>query len=145
MSAPSRQAELVLPLELRERLERWSRASYPLEACGILLGHAQDERVVVVDVRRVANAAGERANDRFEIAPRDLMALDREALVLGLSLAGTWHSHPDGPARLSELDRTHASPDWTHVVLSVDARGACRVRAWRCDGGEPVEAVLDAG
>ena len=131
--------ELVFPRELRERLEAWARESYPLEACGLLFGRREGERIEVVDVRCYPNAVRERAHERFEIAPRDLMAADREARELGLSLVGTWHSHPDRPATPSELDRAAAWPDGVQAIVSVTASGDSQVEAFRC-GRAPVRA-----
>jgi proteasome lid subunit RPN8/RPN11 len=111
--------ELVFPRAVRERLEAWAREGHPFEVCGLLFGRREGERVEIVDARRCPNAARERAHDRFEIAARDLMAADREALERGLALVGTWHSHPDGPATPSKLDRAAAWPGGVHAIVSV--------------------------
>ncbi|MBI5431907.1 MAG: M67 family metallopeptidase [Planctomycetes bacterium] len=131
--------ELVFPRELRARLEAWARESYPLEACGLLLGRREGERVEVVDARRYPNAVRERAHERFELAPPDLMAADREARELGLSLVGTWHSHPDRPATPSALDRAAAWPDGVQAIVSITASGVSEVEAFLGERARPRE------
>lgn len=123
----ARAADVAFPRELRERLEAWSRESYPLEACGLLFGRRGGDRVDVIAVRRYANAARERAHDRFEIAPHDLIAADREALALGLTPVGTWHSHPNGEPQPSARDRASAWPAGVHAIVSVTSPGAAEL------------------
>lgn len=129
--------ELVFPRELRERLEAWARASYPLEACGLLLGRPGGEvddggvRVEVLDVSRTVNSVGGRARDRFEIAPGDFAAAERAALDAGRAVVGVWHTHPDDSATPSETDRASAWPDWTHVIVSLRLGRVGEIRAWR--------------
>ncbi|MCK6448999.1 MAG: M67 family metallopeptidase [Planctomycetes bacterium] len=141
-SAASTPADVDFPRALFAELEAWSRESHPFEACGLLFGRRATGRIEVVAVRRYPNVAGERARDRFEIAPRDLMAADREACALGLGLVGTWHSHPDHPATPSAHDRAAAWPDGLLAIVSVSASGNAELLVFQ-DSGERALAACD--
>ena len=124
---------LGLPTDVRAMLERWAHAGYPHETCGLMIG----ERGNGGGVNRVVQAKNlnrERAHDRYELDPLDFLAADTEARALGLEVLGVWHSHPDHPARPSEIDRAAAWPDWSYVIVSVTGAGVRDVRSWRLNG-----------
>jgi molybdopterin/thiamine biosynthesis adenylyltransferase/rhodanese-related sulfurtransferase len=75
---------------------------------------------------RWRTARTERPAVRYQIAPEDLIGVQRSVRAEGLDIVGYYHSHPDHPARPSE--RTAASRR-----RPVRRRGAHRVRS----GGRP--------
>ena len=77
---------------------------YPFEACGVLLAAMKDGQHAVRAVR-VENRETELPRVRYQIAPEELMGIQREARKQGLEIIGYYHSHPDHPARPSETDR----------------------------------------
>jgi desampylase len=116
-----------------------ARAAMPLEACGLLVGPDADR---VSRVEPAANVAAEPAR-RFEIDPRQLLALHRSLRGTREWLIGHWHSHPVGPPVPSACDREMAfDPDM--VWLLVDPADGT-ARAWRVvEGGFaeiPIEEV----
>lgn len=129
-SAPPR---LVLPGALRRALAERARASYPREACGLLLGRADAAATTVVELHAGVNLARD-AHARFELDPGDHLAAERRAAALGLAVVGAWHSHPDRAARPSEEDRAAALAGWCQVIVAVTAAGAGELRAWRPGG-----------
>lgn len=72
-----------------------SLGAYPNEACGLLLGEIIDDRRVVKDVVVTRNIATS-GQDRFEIAPEDLLRVHKDAREKGLHVLGHFHSHPNG-------------------------------------------------
>jgi proteasome lid subunit RPN8/RPN11 len=50
--------------------------------------------------------SGDSAHNRRQIAPAELVKIERESRHLGLSIAGFYHSHPDHPAQWSQTDLT---------------------------------------
>jgi proteasome lid subunit RPN8/RPN11 len=80
--------------------------AFPKECCGLLLGHSGR----VVEARPTANVADEPML-RFEIDPRALITVHREARDGGSQLLGYYHSHPVGHPRPSASDCEHASGD----------------------------------
>ncbi len=93
---------------------------YPFEVCGVFLGRGGDVRRAV----GVANRETERPRVRYQIAPADLIRLQREGEAEGLEIVGYYHSHPDHPARPSETDRSVAAGGLSdgvfHVVIGVE-------------------------
>jgi proteasome lid subunit RPN8/RPN11 len=133
---------LQLQTPLEQRLRQWAEQGYPFECCGLLLGRAHGGVVQVEDVMAARNLDTERANDRYELDPRDLLRADDEARARQLEIVGIWHTHPDHPAQPSSTDREHAWEGWSYLILSVDARGVQAVRSWRLNGQYFVEEAV---
>lgn len=108
---------------------RWhGEESYPHESCGVLLGHAKDGVNSVVDAVRAENTRTDSAHNRYQIAPQELIRIQREARARGLDIVGFYHSHPDHPAEWSKTDLAEAH--WfgcSYVITSVRGKGErCR-------------------
>lgn len=133
-----------LPRDLRYTLERWAREDYPREACGVLIGRQTETEVAIADVVCARNLNTERARDRFELDPRDLLRASERALSLGLEVVGIWHTHPDHPARPSETDRAQAWEAWIYLIVPVRKAYVGKPRAWRLYGSGFVETKLES-
>jgi proteasome lid subunit RPN8/RPN11 len=136
-------AALVFSYELRSRLERWAGSGYPLETCGLLIGRRGEDLTEVVDVTHARNIHNERAHDRFELAPEDLLHGDSTARAAGLDIVGVWHSHPDHPAFPSETDRSFAWEGWSYVIVSVLAGQPRELRSFRLRNGQFEEELVE--
>ena len=114
-------------------IEDHARRGYPDEVCGVLVGQRAAEVTVEV-VIPVANRERESPRIRYEIAPEELLRIQRESRESRLDIVGFYHSHPDHPARPSETDRRMAaeglSDGVVHVVVSVDGAGRATPTAW---------------
>jgi proteasome lid subunit RPN8/RPN11 len=129
-----------------------ARAGHPFEVCGVLLGRADAAGVAVVEAVAVENRERSAPRVRYEIAPEDLLRLQREARAAGRDIAGFYHSHPDHPARPSETDRRMAaeglSDGVVHMVVHVDGSGHAIPSAWvfreasQAFEEEPLEVAL---
>jgi proteasome lid subunit RPN8/RPN11 len=114
-----------------EGIQAAARAGHPFEVCGVFLGRdgRRVERVVPV-----VNRETESPRVRYQIAPEDLLRIQREAREAGLEIVGYYHSHPDHPARPSETDRRIAaeglSDGVVHVVVGVTGAGQTEATAW---------------
>lgn len=137
-------AVLILSPGLRSRLERWAGSGYPAESCGLLIGRCEDGRTGVSGVTRARNVNLERARDRYEVAPQDLLCADVRARAAGLEIVGVWHTHPDHPARPSETDRAGAWNRWSYVILSVSRDGVLDLRSFRLRDGQFEEEVIES-
>jgi proteasome lid subunit RPN8/RPN11 len=109
-----------LPETAIEAIREHGRSSYGDEACGVMLGHLEDETRDVVRVAPLRNARGEDRHRRFVVTPEDYRRAETEAAESGLVLLGFYHSHPDHPAYPSEYDLEHAFPFFSYVILSVE-------------------------
>jgi proteasome lid subunit RPN8/RPN11 len=128
-------------------IQRHLAAAYPAEGCGFLLGvRGAGGGVVVARQLPVPNRreADGGARSRYLIGPDELRAAEREAAAAGWLVVGTYHSHPDAPARPSPYDAEHAWPWYRYLIVSV-AGGVPReerVFELRDDRGGFVERAL---
>lgn len=122
----------------RAELERLAAASYPVEGCGVLVGSFGDGGGEVSVVRATAgrNLVTERARDRYELDPGDILSAERAARADGLDVVGFWHTHPDHPARPSRFDTERAWTEYVYVICSTQAGGVADLRAWRLGSGD---------
>ena len=124
-----------IPRTLAERVLAHARSGYPYEACGVFLGRPEGAGPAVVeDVLTVLNRETEQPRVRYQIAPEDLIRIDRDARQRGLEILGYFHSHPDHPARPSETDRSRAAEGLSdgviHVVVGVEKGEQATPTAW---------------
>lgn len=111
-----------------------ARSGYPHEVCGVLIGVSQAGTVRVARAVPAINRETERPAVRYQIAPEDLIAVQRSAREEGLDIVGYFHSHPDHPARPSETDRRIAaeglSDGVVHLVVGVAGGRDTVATAW---------------
>jgi len=122
-----------LPKAAVEAMLAHARDGYPFEVCGVFLGRSGPFARVEA-VKQVVNRETESPRVRYQIAPEDLIRIQREAREQGLEILGYYHSHPDHPARPSETDRRVAagglSDGVLHVVVGVEKGEKALPTAW---------------
>lgn len=133
---------LFLPPSSRVELSRFAVRGYPHETCGVLIGRTEGSAQRVERVVQARNGETERAHDRYELDPGDLVAADSEARAASLSIVGIWHSHPDRAAEPSELDRSAAWSGWSYLIVSVTREGVQSMRSWRLERERFAEEVV---
>ncbi len=75
----------------------------------------------VRQIVRAGNTRTDSAHNRYNIAPQELVKIQRQARGLGLDIVGFYHSHPDHPAQWSTTD--FAEAHWlgcSYVITSVE-------------------------
>lgn len=122
-----------LPGTVVDAMLAHARSGYPYEVCGVFLGRAGSPPRVEAAVP-VVNRETEAPRVRYQIAPEDLIRIQREARDQGLEILGYYHSHPDHPARPSETDRRVAAEGLSdgvyHVVIGVEKGEKAVPTAW---------------
>jgi proteasome lid subunit RPN8/RPN11 len=121
---------LILPGNLRTRIEDEARAFFPRECCGLIEGIGDDGVVEAVALHPARNLAT-RA-DRFEIHPADHFAALKSARNNRRRLVGCYHSHPGGRPWPSDTDRQGAGEDgflWLIAALD-DPTGSVSLGAF---------------
>jgi Predicted metal-dependent protease of the PAD1/JAB1 superfamily len=101
--------------------------TYPHECCGALLGHFVDGSWIVEDAVKAGNTRTDSAHNRYNIAPVELVRIEREARGRGLDIAGFYHSHPDHPAQWSKTDFAEAHWIGCAYVITEVAQGTAAV------------------
>ncbi len=105
-----------------EALRAHGEETYPYECCGVMLGKSEagsgnSVRALV----RAGNTRTDSAHNRYNVAPVELIRIQRQAREKGLDIVGFYHSHPDHPAHWSPTD--FAEAHWfgcSYVITSVD-------------------------
>lgn len=95
--------------------------TYPHECCGALLGRTTEDGWLIEASVRAGNTRTDSAHNRYQIAPVELVKIEREARQQGLSIGGFYHSHPDHPAQWSQTD--FAEAHWlgcSYVITAVE-------------------------
>lgn len=103
-----------LPEHLRREIIDHCLSELPNEGCGLL----------AVDVDRIAKAYPTPNADAspisYTVPPAEHYSALIDAEANGWALGGVFHSHPDGPALLSQVDLDRAlEPDWIYVVVGL--------------------------
>jgi proteasome lid subunit RPN8/RPN11 len=107
-------------------LRRHGEETYPNECCGVMLGTVDGEVRTVVECVRAGNTRVDSLHNRYNIDPKELVRIQRQAREKELDIVGFYHSHPDHPARWSPTD--FAEAHWigcSYVITSVDKGTAC--------------------
>lgn len=133
---------LHLPSDLRNAMLAAALAAYPHECCGLLLGKDSPRQIArVVPVRNSADAPA----NRYLIDPCDYLAAQTLGDSLGLDIVGVYHSHPDSPARPSEIDRTAAFGFLSYVILSVSRTDLPDLACFHLEEGAFVADAIEPG
>ena len=101
--------------------------TYPHECCGALLGTFTPDGWSIVASVRAGNTRTDSAHNRYNIAPIELVHIEREARARGLSIGGFYHSHPDHPAQWSQTDFAEAHWLGCSYVITAVAQGKATV------------------
>jgi len=104
-----------------------SEETYPHECCGALLGRSTPEGWVIDSAVRAGNIRTDSAHNRYQIAPIELVRIEREARSRNLDIAGFYHSHPDHPAQWSTTDLAEAHWLGCSYVITEVAQGKAAV------------------
>jgi len=118
--------------DLVDELVAHAAEVHPREACGVLVGPAEEcrfERLV-----RMANVAD--GDDRYAFDPEAQLALWLALEAAGERPWGVYHSHPTTGAYPSKVDiATAAYADMVYVIVGADQQ----VRAFRIIEGQVIE------
>lgn len=132
---------LVLDADHYDALVRHARAEYPNEACALLAGDGQIEKVYTLP-----NA--EASPTFYVVEPKAQLAAMQEMDDRGWELLGIFHSHTFTEAYPSKTDvELAAYPDAAYLILSLADLETPRLRAFSIKEGEvgEVEVVVGEG
>jgi proteasome lid subunit RPN8/RPN11 len=131
-----------------EALRAHGEETYPNECCGVLLGKniaGKGDSAMAVNgavatnmvqqIVRAGNTRTDSAHNRYNIAPQELVKIQRQARGLGLDIVGFYHSHPDHPAQWSTTD--FAEAHWlgcSYVITSIEQGKAATTNSFLLHG-----------
>jgi proteasome lid subunit RPN8/RPN11 len=110
-----------------DQIRAHGEETYPHECCGALLGRTAGDGWQIEAAVKAGNTRTDSAHNRYQIAPVELVRIEREARQQGLSIAGFYHSHPDHPAQWSPTDFAEAHWLGCSYVITAVAQGSATV------------------
>src|ERR1041384_8278274 len=114
-----------------------TEASYPNECCGVMVGTSDESKNHTVHAFRICkNLNTERARDRYDMDPLDMLRVEREFEKSPWDIIGIYHSHPDHPSRPSQTDTDRAWPYYSYVIISVQKGTAASAQRWGLNADE---------
>ena len=143
---------LQLTHALYTALRTHGEQTYPHECCGVLLGKSTADANIVHEVIPAGNTRTDSAHNRYNIAPAELIRIQREARARSLDIVGFYHSHPDHPAQWSSTD--FAEAHWlgcSYVITRVAGGRADITNSFHLRGtteedkafaDEPIEIII---
>ena len=126
---------ITIPPSLLRQIYDHTEESYPYECCGLLIGTTgKDKNHTVHAFRRCKNLNKERAQDRYDMDPLDMLRAEREFEKSPWDIIGIYHSHPDHPSRASQTDTDRAVEimafTWSYVIVSVQKGEVAGAQSW---------------
>jgi proteasome lid subunit RPN8/RPN11 len=126
---------LRIPKPAFEQLRRHGEDAWPHECCGILVGAVSASVKSVLRAMPVNNATRSDPHRSYQIAPLDLIRIERQARSERLEILGFYHSHPDHPAHPSASDLAEAH--WlgcSYVITEIRQARAALTRSFHLAG-----------
>jgi proteasome lid subunit RPN8/RPN11 len=126
---------LFIPRNLYDLIRRHGEETYPHECCGVLLGKNDDKGNHVIDAVRAGNTRTDSAHNRYNIAPQELVRIQRQGREAGADIVGFYHSHPDHPAQWSPTD--FAEAHWlgcSYIITAVEEGQAAITNSFLLSG-----------
>ncbi|MEK7841227.1 MAG: M67 family metallopeptidase [Deltaproteobacteria bacterium] len=117
---------ISIPKDIYNEIIGHAKKAYPHECCGALIGKGKS----VAKARLMENINKDRANDRYEINPKELLKIEKEASLDRQEVIGFYHSHPDHPDRPSAFDRERAWACYSYIIISVQNGKDVSVKSW---------------
>lgn len=138
---------LKISKNLIDEIKNQAKEGYPFEICGFLIGKMDYNTNTreVYEVVQVENQNKERANDRFNISPKDYIKVENYADSKGYQIVGIYHSHPDHPDRPSQTDLQFALPDLSYIIVSVKKGNPISYKSWYLEGDKFILEEVDEG
>ena len=146
---------LKLPSRYLQQIIAYAHQCYPEECCGLLIGQQQQTEKIVRQIYHTSNSWGEECTsdlfsqggskqNRFAIAPAELLQAQKAARSQNLSILGVYHSHPNAAAIPSEFDRAIAWPEYSYLIISLLQQNV-EALSWQLDDQQQFqpEAIIE--
>jgi proteasome lid subunit RPN8/RPN11 len=132
-------SRLLIPAEAVAMIEREARNAFPGECCGLLEGTRENDALEILRIHPTRNLST--GSDRFEVDPREQIALMCELRGTAREIIGCYHSHPNGREEPSLRDAESAAERgfiWIIAALGADTPVAIRAFAFTGSGFDPL-------
>ena len=120
------------------RISSHSIESYPVEACGVLIGTVAGDVRTVTEVWPSKNQLS--SGSSYEIDPDTLLRAFSYSERSGLEVIGFYHSHPFSSANASDVDKARANyPGLSYVVYSIPRN---EIESFYFDGRQLIQEAV---
>ena len=126
---------LAIRRPLLEQIHKHMEETYPHECCGLIIGTPGDKKAAEV-FRPCRNLNEERAEDRYELDPKDMLLAEREFEEGPWDIIGIYHSHPDHQSKPSKVDTDRAWAGYSYIIGSVSDGGVESLQSWELNESE---------
>ena len=135
----------MLKIGVKEYTEirKHGEETYPHECCGVLLGQMDGDVRTVTSTARCGNTRTDSPQNRYQIDPKELVRIQREARGHEEDIIGFYHSHPDHPAQWSKTDLEEAH--WigcSYVITRVAAGKADVTNSFELTGADEADKAF---
>jgi proteasome lid subunit RPN8/RPN11 len=124
-------------------IRRHGEETYPHECCGVLLGQMDGDLRKVTSTARCGNTRTDSPQNRYNIDPKELVRVQRQARERNEDIIGFYHSHPDHPAEWSPTDLAEAH--WigcSYVITRVAGGKADVTNSFELTGSDEAEKAF---
>lgn len=85
---------IKLSNQIKKNIYNHALKEYPKECCGFLIGYANNNLLICVDIKTTNNIA-KNPQKFFEINPQDIINIQKKYRNTKLLVIGHYHSHPN--------------------------------------------------
>lgn len=132
---------LSLTKQVVDTIQSDCRNCFPMEACGFLIGTNGNAKIVLES--KIAKNMSTEPN-RYTINPLEYYTVEQSLEGSSSTILGFYHSHPNGSAKPSSIDRKQAWEGYSYVIVSLTATSIQATTSWIFDAttGEFFEEQL---
>ncbi len=113
---------IIISNDKLDIIKKHAAEIFPYEACGAILGIIEGDNKTITAVFPANNRYKKIAWDKFEIEPKDMLAIDKLSRAGNIEIVGFYHSHPNYPAIPSSYDVDASWPYYSYMILSVKGK-----------------------
>ena len=114
-----------------------ARRAYPMECCGLLLGHRVDERCEIKRIMESPNIAEGDRRVSYQVDWGVLLEATKASRSAAEGIIGFYHSHPEGPGEPSQTDQRDAWLDHSYLIVAYPRNAHPEATCWRWTGDPP--------
>ncbi len=123
--------KLCLSPEQQQGIVRHCLDSYPLEACGLLIGRQDVTGEGLVTGVIPSPNMSDHPENSFEIDPALILHHHKEGRLTGEKILGHYHSHPNGRAEPSAQDqKQNYDKELIWLIIAVTEAGCQDIKAF---------------
>jgi proteasome lid subunit RPN8/RPN11 len=133
----ARPIPIDLSAAILSQIQEHGIATYPHEACGVLIG-TDDATSRTIKRAIPVNNTWHTPQDRtkcFTLDPAEQLRIERSLDGTDAQIVGFYHTHPDHPAAPSAFDLEAAWGFYSYLIVRIDRDRAAETRCWLLDDG----------